>query len=134
MRSQAQTRTASKPGQYALDFSGRRPPKVQDRIERGMRQADENADGRWKHIFDACILAVAKKKPELTSDDVLEEIAALPNAPSTHNLAAIGAAMIRASDMGIIKRTDRVQRSRRPEKHGNRQNVWTSNYYDGGSR
>lgn len=61
--------------------------------------------------------------------DVLAEIEALPEAPSTHNLAAIGPAMTRANKMGILGWTDRVKRSERPDKHGNRQNVWISNYY-----
>jgi len=117
--------------QYAIDFTQNRPPAVQEKIEAGMRAADDHADEHWKHVFDACVLAAAKKKPEITSDDVLAELEALPNPPDTHNLAAIGPAMIRANKMGILKRTDRVKRSERPEKHGNRQNIWVSNYHVG---
>ena len=115
--------------QFGLDFSGKRPPEVQAKIAEGMQAADDHADGRWKHLFDACVLAAARKKPEITSDDVLAEIEALPDPPSTHNLAAIGPAMRRAQQMGIISYTDRVKRSERPTKHGNRQNLWLSNYY-----
>lgn len=115
--------------QFELDFSERLPAPVQERIADGMRQADANADIRWRHIFDACVLAAARKQAEITSDDVLAEIEKLPDAPSTHNLAAIGPAMMRAAGMGLLRRTDRVQRSLRPEKHGNRQNVWESCYY-----
>ena len=115
--------------QFALDFSTKRPPAVQEKIAAGMKQADENANGRWRHIFDACVLSAARKKPEITSDDVLSEIEALPNPPGTHNLAAIGPAMSRAASMGILKATERVKRSERPGKHGNRQNVWFSRYY-----
>ena len=110
--------------QFALDFTEKVPAPAQERIAAGMKQADENADGRWRHIFDACVLAAAKKKPEITSDDVLAEIEALDQAPGTHNLAAIGPAMKRAAKMGVLAYTDRVKRSERPEKHGNRQNVW----------
>lgn len=110
------------------------PQKVSDAITDGMQRADENADGRWRHIFDACVLAAARKKAEITSDDVLTEIEALPNPPDTHNLAAIGPAMIRAKQMGVISSTDRVVRSKRPGKHGNRQNVWASNYFQGGTQ
>jgi hypothetical protein len=119
--------TASR--QFALDFTRNRPPIVQERIADGMQAADDHADERWKHIFDACVLAAARKKPEITSDDVLAEIEALPDPPDTHNLAAIGPAMKRAKQMGILEYTDRVKRSERPEKHGNRQNIWRSNYY-----
>jgi hypothetical protein len=115
---------------YSLDFTQTRPAAVQDKIAQGMKQADENADKKWKHVFDGCVLAAARKKKEITSDDVLAEIEALPNPPDTHNLAAIGPAMQRASKMGILKHTDRVKRSERPEKHGNRQNIWESKFYE----
>jgi len=112
--------------QFALDFTQKLPAPTQERIADGMRQADENADSRWRHIFDGCVLAAARKKPEITSDDVLAEIEALPDPPNTHNLAAIGPAMKRAAEMGLLAYTDRVKRSERPEKHGNRQNIWIS--------
>jgi len=115
--------------QFQLDFDAKRPPDVQAKIEAGMRQADENANERWKHIFDACVLAAAKTKSEITSDDVLEEIEKLPHSPSTHNLAAIGPAMKRAHKMGIICPTDRTVRSKRVEKNGNLHVVWRSNYW-----
>lgn len=115
--------------QFELDFTRKVPPAIQDKIRAGMTQADENAELRWKHVFDACVLAAARRLPELTSDDVLAEIEALPDPPNTHSLVAIGPAMSRACKMGILARTDRVKRSERPEKHGNRQNVWISNYY-----
>ncbi len=115
--------------QYALDWTQQLPPPAQARIADGMRAADENADDRWRHIFDGCVLAAARKRAEVTSDDVLEEIEALPHPPETHNLAAIGPAMVRAATMGILSRTDRVVRSKRPEKHGNRQNIWISRYH-----
>lgn len=115
--------------QFQLDFSQRLDPAAQERIADGMKRADDGANEFWKHIFDGCVLAAARKKAELTSDDVLAEIEALPNAPETRSLVAIGPAMVRAAQMGIITRTDRVKRSERPEKHGNRQNIWLSRYY-----
>lgn len=111
--------------QFAIDFSGNLPPSAQA----GRAQADENANIYWKHIFDACVLAASRKKAEITSDDVLAEIESLPDPPQTHNLSAIGAAMHRACVMEVLKPTDRVKRSERPEKHGNRQNVYVSNYF-----
>lgn len=112
--------------QFDFDFSGRLPVSAQI----GMEQADQNANERWKHIFDACVLAAARKKPEITSDDVLAEIEALPNPPSTHNLSAIGPAMIRAGRMGIIRGTERTKRSSSLEKHGNLQRVWESKVWE----
>ena|SRR5579863_5100926 len=113
--------------QFALDFERKLPPSAQI----GMQVADDNASVRWKHMWDACVVAAARKLAELTSDDVLAEYEGLQHPPGTHNLAAIGPAMRRAFEMGVLKGTDRTKRSERPEKHGNRQNVWISNYYEG---
>ena len=111
--------------QFTLDFSGKLPPSAQE----GMMRADENADEKWKHIWDACVLAAAKKKQEIVADDVLAEFEALGHGPKTHNLSAIGPAMKRAAQMGILKSTGRYERSQREEKHGNLQAVWFSKYY-----
>lgn len=115
--------------QPCFDFTQKLPPEVQERIRDGMAQADRNANPEWRHIFDCCVLAAARKKATIVSDDVLTEVEALGHAPTTHNLAAIGGAMRRASQMGILQHTNEVKRSERPNKHGNRQNVWVSNYY-----
>jgi len=117
--------------QFTMDWESKRPPAVQQAIAEGMRRSDEHADPKWKHIFDACVLAAARKRPEITSDDVLAEIEALPNAPSTHDLAAIGPAMKRAAKMGVIRPTQRTVRSARARKNGNLHVVWESRYYQG---
>lgn len=115
--------------QMALDFTQRMTAAAQIRTLEGMQRADQNANDKWKHFWDGCVLAAARRKPEITSDDVLAEIESLPQPPTTHNLAAIGPAMKRAAAKGILSYTERVQRSQRPEKHGNRQNIWTSNVF-----
>lgn len=117
--------------QYSLDWTEKRPPEVQAAIQDGMAKADANADPKWRHIFDACVLAAAKKKPEITSDDVLTEIEALPSHPETHNLSAIGPAMNRAWKMGVIHPTTRTVRSKRAGKNGNLHVIWKSNYFGG---
>jgi hypothetical protein len=113
--------------QFDLNFSGRLPISAQ----LGMQQADDHANVRWRRIIDDCILAVARRLPELTVDDVLEEYEKLPAdvRPSTHALDALGPAMIRAGRAGILKSTGRVTRSKRPTKHGNRHSVWASKYF-----
>ena len=118
--------------QFALNFTGKLPADAQESIANGMKQADGNADPNWKHIFDGCVLAVARRKSEFTSDDVLEEIAALHGAPTTHNLAAIGPAMKRAAHRGVIKRTDRHVRSKVAHKNGNLHAIWRSRFFQGG--
>lgn len=112
---------------FELDFSGKLPPSAQA----GMAIADENANHFWRRMIDAAIVAVARRMPELTVDDVLDEMEKIPNCPSTHSLAALGPAMSRARQDKIITATDRVVRSRRAKKHGNRHNCWISNYYEG---
>lgn len=111
--------------QHEFNFSGKLPPSA----ELGMAQADENANQKWKHIWDACVLAAARRLFELTSDDVLEEFEKLNRPPGTHNLSAIGPAMRRAWKMGILKPTSRTVRSKRLEKNGNLHVVWISNYF-----
>jgi hypothetical protein len=114
---------------YSIDYSQEMPPEAQERIHDGMTQADQNADPKWRHIFDACVLAAALKKSEITSDDVLAEIETLPNAPTTHSLAAIGPAMKRAAKMGVISPTNRFCRSRIKHKNGNAHVILRSNHF-----
>ncbi len=120
------TQPAAAGMQFTLDFSQRLPAAAQE----GMARADANADPRWRHIFDGCVLAAARKRAELTSDDVLEELEALPEPPGTHNLSAIGAAMLRAEKMGLIVATEAVKRSQRKEKKGNLHRVWRSRCFE----
>lgn len=109
----------------------RRPRKT---TQESIDQADEHADENWKKRFDDAIVSVARRKAELTSDDVLAHLEKLADPPSTHNLSAIGAAMLRAMKNGIIESTGRTQRSERIEKHGNRQNVWRSKIHANGGQ
>jgi hypothetical protein len=94
-----------------------------------MERVDANADEDWKDTFDRCLVTVARRQRELTSDDVLAEMERLPDAPETHNLSAIGPAMKRAASDGILTSTNRVMRSVRSVKHGIRHTVWASNIY-----
>ena len=115
--------------QFQLDFSGKRPAEVQEKIADGMGRADAHADPQWRHFCDACVLAAARKKPEITSDDVLAEMESLPHPPTTHALAALGPVMKRGWEMGILAPTEKVVRSERPEKKGNYHKVWRSKVY-----
>lgn len=114
--------------QYSLDWDAKLPSAAQ----KGMARCDENAAIDWKHWFDGCVLAAARKKGFITSDDVLVEMESLPDPPSTHNLAAIGPAMVRASKMGLLRATDRYERSAVGQKHGNNHRVWESLVYKRG--
>jgi hypothetical protein len=117
--------------QFEIDFSAKPlPPEVQERIAEGMAQCDSNADVRWKRITDAAILAVARRLPEFTVDDVYEELESIPNPFSTHNPAALGPRMREVSKtMKYMTPTDRVQRSKRPIGHGNLHRLWRSEIF-----
>ncbi len=111
---------------YELDFSGTLPPSAQA----GMAAADANAKMDWKRYVDGCIQRVALKLPEFTVDDVLDALESLPFSPSTHNLAALGPRMKEvAKSLKYMTATDRVKRSKRPEKNGNLHRVWKSNLW-----
>lgn len=115
--------------QFALDFTQKVPPAAQARIADGMKAADEHANEQWRHVFDGCVLAAARRLQELTGEDVQDEVDKLPHPPETHNLSAIGPALKRAVKMGIIGYTGQMRRSLRPEKHGRHQHVWASKYF-----
>jgi hypothetical protein len=117
--------------QPSFDWTQKLPPAVQERIASGMQQADENADGHWKYMWDSCVVAAARRLPELTSDDVVEEYEKLKYQPGTHNLSAIGPAMNRAWKMGALSPLDGFKRSERLEKKGNLHRVWKSNLFGG---
>lgn len=124
--------------QRSLDFTGSIPPDVWAKIQDGMAQADQHADPEWRHVFDGCVLAAARKKATVTVDDVLDELEAINDRRfarrlpliETHNTAAIGPAMLRAESYGILEHTEGFIRSRRKAKHGNVHRVWKSNYYE----
>lgn len=125
--------------QYSLDWSQKRPPEVQEKITAGMQAADDHADPFWKRVIDGCILAVARKRAELSVDNVLDEIeeankgriAAGLKPVETHHLCAIGPAMKRAFRDGVITATGRVTRSTKAHKNGNLHAIWKSNFYGG---
>lgn len=114
--------------QFSIDFDKKLPVSAQI----GMQQADDNADETWKRWIDGCIQNAAIELPEFTVDDVLAKLEALPYPPSTHNLAALGPRMKEVSKtLKYMTATDRVQRSKRPEKNGNLHRVWKSNLWTG---
>jgi hypothetical protein len=115
--------------QFSFDWTQKLPPLVQERIAEGMAQSDENANHFWKRMIDAAIVAVARRMKEFTVDDVLDEMEKIPHCPETHALHALGPAMSRARHDKIVTPTNRLVRSSRPVKHGNRRSVWISNYY-----
>lgn len=111
------------PQQFEIDWNGKHSPATQI----GMAKCDANADPIWRRWVDGCIQDVARRMAEFTVDDVIEALESLPNPPETHNLAALGPRMKEvAKVLQYMKPSDRVQRSRRPQSHGNFLRVWES--------
>jgi hypothetical protein len=121
--------------QYELDWESKLPASAQ----RGMAAALDHANKLWLKVLDGCVLAVARKMPELSVDNVLDELDEVNKAREaagkpivdTHHLCAIGPAMKRAQKEGIIAGTGRVIRSKKAGKNGNLHAIWVSNFYGG---
>lgn len=116
--------------QPSFDWTQKLPPDVQEKIADGIQRADEHAKVEWKRVTDGAILAVARRMPEFTVDDILAELDAVPCSFTTHNLAALGPRMKEvAKVLKYMTATDRVQRSKRLGKNGNLHRVWKSNLF-----
>ena len=114
--------------QLAIDYDRKLPVSAQ----LAMAQADDSANEQWKRVVDGAILAVARRLPEFTVDEVLEEMERIGGEYSTHNLSALGPRMVRVSkELGYMVASEKVKRSRRPEKNGNLHRVWESKVYCG---
>ena len=114
--------------QFELDWDAKLPASAQI----GMQAADANADVRWKRYIDGCIQLVARTHDEFTVDEVILALEALPNPPSTRNLAALGPRMKEvAKTLKYMKGTDQVRRSKREASHGNFLRVWKSLIWEG---
>ena len=118
--------------QYHIEFSGSLPVSAQEGIQRSY----EHSDPRWREWFDRCVMLAAVKKPIVTCDDVLDELETLPEVPKTHDLSALGGAMVRAanSKTGVLRPTgERVRSTRNTERnHANLRMTYRSLVYRGG--
>ena len=88
-----------------------------------IKRAEQNADADWKRAATDCLHQVARRKFELTADDVLELLER--QSVQTHNLAALGPVFLRAAKRGWIQNTDRMVQSRIPRRH-RKITVWKS--------
>jgi hypothetical protein len=90
---------------FTFDFGENLPPETQAKIHDGMAQADANADVKWRHLIDHCVVSAARKKAEISIDDVLDEFDALPQdvRPTTHNWSALGTGNVPRAEDGRSK-------------------------------
>jgi hypothetical protein len=88
---------------------------------------DNSADERWKKAADYAVMQLALRKPEVTADDVWDVLDGLN--VDTHENRAMGPVMRRAAKDGIIERTERTTKTRRPTRHKGDVRVWKSRIF-----
>jgi len=114
--------------QFQIDFEASLPVSAQI----GMKQADDNADPRWKREVDAAIRQVALTHSTFTADHVVAELERNNFHFTTHNPSALGPRLKEVSKtLGWMKATEEVKRSRRPASKGNFLRVWESKVFQG---
>jgi len=105
----------------------------QDAVDRVREEAIERSDRPpseiWKRHAAEVIRATALALPLLTSEDVWEHGLRSPDNGSPDG-DALGPAMLRAKDAGIIEFTGRtVTKTDRPQRHNNPKRLWRSLIY-----
>lgn len=91
--------------------------------QRGIDQAERNANLDWKEAAIECVRTVARRYREFTTDEVLVELDKLPE--KTHNLSALGAVMRRADREGLIANTGQMRQTKIARRH-RKLTVWRS--------
>lgn len=94
--------------------------------DEAVQRVASNADPDWMRQAVDGIWALALNADTLTTDDVWD---AIPDAATTHEPRALGAAMKRAASLGYITATDTYRPSARPACHARPVRVWRSLLY-----
>lgn len=90
----------------------------------GVALAEHHAPGSWTQAAERALTALAISGDDFTSEDVIEA-AGLPRGEVGLNRNnAVGALILRASQMGQIVKAGRRIPSRRPRSHGAQLEVW----------
>lgn len=105
--------------------------------QKGQEQAESNANEEWLEVAYAALSAVAREKPELTTDDIWAKLEEWGEAgktiPQTPTNSAIGPVVVRAKKQGLLAFAGRMEPSKRTERHMNHLRVWRSlTYAEGG--
>lgn len=94
------------------------PPTGQQLRDKAIAQVAANAPANWIEDTINAIRHVALSRSLISSDDIWPLVVQPPEP------RAMGAAFQEAARRGIIRKTDRVVASRRPECHGRPIAVW----------
>lgn len=91
-------------------------------------EVEKNADEVWWHKTKEVIRDLAKKKLEITSDDVWEELDRL-QIPRPHQPSAMGSVFRACSQSGCIEKTGKYVPSRQLTNHQRDVAVWRSCFF-----
>lgn len=96
-------------------------------LDDALGRVEQSADEKWIKAADYAVSKLALRKPDLTTDDVWDVLDGLGVETPEHR--AMGAVMRRAAKDGIIQRTDRTIKTRRPSRNKGDVRVWRSRIF-----
>ena len=96
-----------------------------------MDQVDLNANPVWKDLMLELVRVVALTHASFTTDDVMILYREIEDAPTTHDLRALGPVMNKAAKLGYCEKTNTVDGSIRPSNHQRPLAIWKSLIFEG---
>ena len=94
-----------------------------------MSRVEQAAPENWKEAAATAVENVAKRIPELISDDVWAELASMGHRERPPESRALGPIMTAAQNRGIIENSGRVRRTGQATRHAAPVTVWLSRVY-----
>ena len=98
-------------------------------LEDALIRVANGANPEWVQAASGALAQLARRLPELTADEVWEELA--DKHVDTPNGKAMGNIMRNAARARLITRTDRTVKTRRPTRNRGDVRVWRSLIYKG---
>lgn len=96
-------------------------------LDDALGRVEKSADEKWMTAADYAVAHLALRKPEVTADDVWDVLDGMEL--ETPENRAMGPVMRRAAKAGIIERTDRTIKTRRPSRNHGDVRVWRSRIF-----
>lgn len=96
--------------------------------DKGISDAFTAANERWKLAAQAALISVARRLPFFTSENIREEIENMKNPPTTHEMRALGAILLKAYKEEIIV-PHNFDTYRRRSRHAAPVRMWKSKIF-----
>jgi|WetSurMetagenome_2_1015567.scaffolds.fasta_scaffold239523_2 hypothetical protein len=93
-------------------------------LQDSLHLVEVHANPEWREVAYQCVVAVAKRLEEFTTDQVIAELAQYP--VTTHEGRALGPVMVRAARENIIAATSRFEKSAAVSRHHTKKQIWRS--------